>query len=310
MTITDTYTGIPVTRMSRDIRKAAVDLGDYEARWLVDTYYNLQEQRIAFGLRSAKLAETFEPTSTFTYFGDQFATLEGQAKGALLNYAKAHPIGSRLLTVKGIGPVLAAGWVARMKPLPFLKIGKGKAEIDGEEVEIEDDEENVIEPGKTLAEVCPSVAHFWAYGGVAPGKDRRVKGQKAGWNPAIKRLAFISATCFEKLSAGDEKAFYRQIYDKRKAYEVAKNEAGDYAEQAANALTVKRFGETTAARKVYEAGRLPPGHIRSRCLRYVGKMFMSHLHEAWWKWETPEKPYPQIYVIQHMGHTDKIEVPF
>ena len=120
----------------------------------------------------------------------------------------------------------------------------------------------------------------------------------------------MTGESFKRLSSNDEDAFYRHLYDARKAYEVAKNEAGDYAEQAALKLEKVKIGKDTDAFKFYSSGKLPPAHVDRRAGRWTAKMFISHMHEAWWKHDCPEKPYPLLFSHAHMGHVKKIEAPF
>lgn len=268
---------VSVERMKRDIRAAATTLSAQEARYLVDAYYQMQEDRIRSDGRVRAMTETGEPNSVVSWLSTQSSVLEQQIKGALDRYSLSHPVGQWMRRQKGIGPVIAAGFLANIDITRSNTVGK-----------------------------------LWAYCGVAPGKDRRVRGQKMTYNPSLKRLVWITGECFKKLSKDDADAYYRKVYDARKAYEIAKNEAGAYADQAAKALSEKKFGTETVARQWYEQGKLPPGRIDMRACRYSAKIFLSHLHEVWWKHEfgsDPVKPYPLPYAIAHLGHVDLIPPP-
>ena len=75
------------------------------------------------------------------------------------------------------------------------------------------------------------------------------------------------------------------LYAERKAYETAKNEAGDYASQAASILSSaaaagKPIGKTTAAYKSYSVGQLPAKQIDARAKRYVVKRMLLELWRA------------------------------
>lgn len=266
-----------VQRQSRDVRAAAATLGNREARYLVDQYYAHQEMRIAADGRVRAFGETDEPHAVIDWLSTQSSTLENQIKASLQRYAEAHPVGRWMLSIKGVGPVISAGYLAN------VDIAK-----------------------------CNTVGKLWAYCGVAPGKDRRKRGEKMTYNPSLKRLTWITGSCFKRLGKDDDDAYYRKVYDTRKAYELAKNERGEYAAAAAHALTVKRFGADTQARASYEAGKLPLGHIDARAQRYAAKLFLAHLHEVWWRHEygtTPDNPYPLPYALAHLGHVDKIDPP-
>ena len=111
-----------------------------------------------------------------------------------------------------------------------------------------------------------------------------------------------------KVSNKDD-AFYGQMYKERKALEIARNEAGEFSEQAAAKLKKFKIGKTTDAYKAYSAGKLPPAHIHARAKRYAVKMFLSHLHEIWYEHHYDEKP-PAPYVMAHGGHAHKVPPPF
>lgn len=269
----------PVARLSRDLRKAAETLSDQEARYLVDAYYQMQKDRIRSALRIKTIERdaSGEPHAVLSWLGDQSSTLEQQIKGALDRYSSAHPVGAWMKSIKGVGPVISAGYLANCDITRLKTAGS-----------------------------------MWAHCGVAPGKDRRVKGEKMPYNGSLKRLTFLVGESFKRLSSDDEDAYYRHVYDVRKAYEARKNEAGDYAEQAALALTQKRFGEETQARAHYQAGRLPPARIDLRACRYAAKLFLAHLHQVWWRHEfgeDPANPYPLPYAIAHLNHAHVINPP-
>ena len=266
---------IPVERMSRDIRAAATTLSTRQARFLVDAYYQFQEDRKRADGRIRALSELNEPHSVINWLSEQSNTVENQIKGALDRYTGSHAIGSWMREIKGIGPVIAAGFLAN------LAIRR----TDKEGVE-------------HIAQVAGS---FWSVCGLVPGKDRRRRGEKANWNPALKRICWIAGESFKKLQSSDEDAYYRHIYDERKTFENAQNEAGAYAEQAARELTEKKFGDDTKAKTFYAAGKLPPGHIDRRAARYAVKQFLSDLHTVWYEYEMGTPP-PKPYVIEHMGH--------
>jgi hypothetical protein len=181
---------------------------------------------------------------------------------------------------KGVGPIIASGYLSR------------------------------VDMTRTHMQ---TIGGLWAHCGVSPGRDRKVKGQVIMYNPQLKRLTFLLGECFKRLSPDSKDAYYRHIYDKRKAYETTKNEAGDYAEQAKLALSTKNFSDDTKALTFYSKGQLPPGHIDMRCCRYAAKMFLAHLHEVWWYHLQPTVkhpyPYPLPYPVAHMDHVKIIPPP-
>lgn len=268
-----------VERLSRDLREAAKTLSDDEARFLVDAYYQMQKDRIRSSLRIKQLerSDSTEPHSVLSWLESQSQTLENQIRGALDKYSGAHPVGVWARSVKGVGPVISAGYLANCDITRL-----------------------------------PTVGNLWAHCGVAPGKDKKTKGEKIPYNPSLKRLTYLVGESFKRLSKDDAGAYYRHVYDARKAYEMAKNEAGDYVDQAIASLEQKRYGDDTTAKKFYLDGKLPPARIDIRSCRYAAKLFLAHLHQVWWKHEfgkDPAKPYPLPYAIAHLGHAHVIPPP-
>lgn len=264
----------PVVRMAKDLRQASGNLSTKEARFLVDLYYNFQEMRMTAKARLRAMEESGEPHDVIEYVFLQAEVLEAQIHASLDRYSLSHPIGIWMRGVKGIGPCIAAGLLANLD-----------------------------------IERAPTAGHFWAVSGVGdPEKSRRKRGEKINFNPSLKRLAWIIGHQFERLSSDDADAYYRQIYDARKTYENTKNDAGDYAPQAAAILATGKYKRETDALAAYKAGKLPPGHIRERCCRYAAKMFLSHVHHKWYRLHFGKEP-PAPFAVAHLGHVHIIPPP-
>jgi Transposase IS116/IS110/IS902 family len=253
-----------VARLTRDLVDAARTLSDAEARYLVDSYYISQKDRIRAAHQMRQIGEAGEPSSLFGWLSAQSETLESQIKRALDAYTKAHPMGEWMRAVKGIGPVISAGLLAH---------------IDIKQ--------------------APTAGHIWAFAGLDPTKKWE-RGKKRPHNAALKTLCWKLGESFVKVS-GDSEALYGQAYLRRKEYEQGRNDAGDLAGQAADALAQKRIGKDTEAFKHYSAGKLPPGHIHARAKRWAVKLFLSHLHAEMYRRHFGKEP-PAPYPIAHLGH--------
>jgi len=261
----------PITRLTRDLREAARTLSDDEARFLVDAYYAMQRDRIRAGHQERTLAKGNEPHDVMSWLMGQRETLEKQVARALDAYSASKVPGIWARSIVGIGPIIAAGLLAH------IDITK-----------------------------APTVGHIWRFAGLDP-TVKWDKGTKRPWNGALKRLCWLIGESFVKVS-NNENDFYGKVYKARKEQEIAKNEAGDFAEQAKAALAAKRFGADTAARGHYEAGRLPPARIHLRAERYAVKMFLSGFHHVAYETHYGEPP-PKPYIISHGGHAHYIGPP-
>ena len=106
--------------------------------------------------------------------------------------------------------------------------------------------------------------------------------------------------------SGRDDCYYGHIYRERKNFEIARNERGDNKELAEQLK--EKVGKNTEAYKHFSNGLLPPGQIDARARRYAVKLFLSHLHGAWYETHFGTKP-PLPYPIAHMGHAHFIPSP-
>jgi hypothetical protein len=261
-----------VQRLSRDLRKSAETLTIHEARYLVDAYYQMQEDRIRAGNQTFAMQGSGEPNEVIRWLSIQSHVLENQVKGALDRYSNAVELGRWARSVKGIGPVIAAGLLAH---------------ID--------------------IAMAPTVGHIWRFAGLDPTCEWK-KGHKRPWNARLNVLCWKIGESFVKVS-GHEDAFYGQVYLERKAQEQANNEARKYSDQAEAKLAKFKISKDTEAYKHYIAGKLPPGHIHARAKRYAVKLFLAHYHEVGYTLLHGTNP-PLPYPIAHLGHAHKIDPPF
>ena len=253
-----------IQRLTLDLRKAARTLSTAEARFLVDAYYAMQRDRIRAAHQNRTLEAGGEPHDVMSWLAEQRELLENQVRGALDAYSGGQITGIWARSITGVGPVIAAGLLAN------IDINK-----------------------------APTVGHIWRFCGLDPTVTWD-KGTKRPWNGSLKRLCWLLGESFTKVSGRDSDV-YGQVYKARKEREIERNEAGEYAEQAATSLAAKRFGAETDARKHYEAGRLPPARIHLRAQRYAVKLFLSDLHCVWF-WTTFGTLPPKPYVVSHLGH--------
>ncbi len=268
----------PVQRLNRDLANASITLSDDEARFLVDSYYQMQDARIrADGqIRSIEkgakaAAKEPEPHLVLTWLSEQNRTLENQVKRALEKYVAGHVCGPWLESIHGIGPVISAGLLAH------IDINK-----------------------------APTVGHIWRFAGLDPTVKWEKK-TKRPWNADLKVLCWKAGESFVKFH-NDEKCFYGHIWKKQKAIYIERNENGDYMARAQQILSEKNFNKSTDAYGHYSEGRLPPAHIHAMARRYAVKLFLSHLHHEMYDKILGKQP-PLPYPIAHLGHAHFIAPP-
>lgn len=222
-TLNDTLKQIKMLRraVNKDFTKAAKRMPEREVKYLVSMYYTCQEMRIAVAARLRMLGE--ESNELLGIFLNQFEEVEKDIQAALDVYTDNNGIGNRFRQVRGIGPVLTAGWLAHV---------------------------NVH-----IAHNCAKVLSF---GGYNPNMVWE-KGQKRPYNAEFKLVLSKMGRAFVFLS--NRNSFFGQKYKDYKTLIEGKNERGEFAERCKEILAKKRYKETTLAYQAYIKGRYPKAHI-------------------------------------------------
>jgi hypothetical protein len=259
----------PIARLSRDLKNASINLSETEARFLVDQYYTMQEDRKRAYNQERSLDDAGEPTAVIGWLAEQAGTLEKQIARALDMYSNSKPVGQWARSVDGIGPIIAAGLMAH------IDITK-----------------------------APTAGHIWAFAGLDPTKSWE-KGCKRPWNASLKTLCWKIGESFVKVCNKDT-AVYGHFYRDRKEWETAQNDKFAYAAQAEAKLARFKIGKNTDAYKAYSIGKLPPAHIHARAKRYAVKLFLAHYQEIAYLEHYKTAP-PAPYPIAILGHAHKID---
>lgn len=246
-----------------------------EVRYVVETYYDIQQVRNQNGNRAKRLEREGLPAELMGVLTAGMEDVEKHIRKVMKKWALARPLGEWAMQIVGIGPVISAGLMA------WLAQSTGRH---------------------------PS--SFWRYAGLMPGQ-RRQRNKKLDYNPKLKTLCWKIGSSLV-MQSNNPDSLYGRLYRERKAYETAKNEAGDYSDQAEKSLAEKSWKRNTSAKEKLLAGRLPDGHIDERCRRYAYKILVAHFWMANFAIEHPGERIPQPWVLEHGGHVDFIEpeVPF
>lgn len=253
---------VPISKLSKDLREAAKGLGPQEARFLVDSYYIVQETRKRLANQIRSMGESGEPSTLLNWYFDQQRSLEKFLKTALDVYSANHEVGVWMRSIKGVGPVIAAGFLAHIDITKAVTAGS-----------------------------------IWRFAGLEPTMEWN-KGQRRPWNASLKVLCWKLGASFVKVSGGDHPSPYGMRYRRWKQIYQDRNDAGDYKDLSAKMLETKNFSKTTEAYKAYAEGRLPPGRIDLRARRKAVKLFISHLHDFWYRHHFQQEP-PVPYIFTH-----------
>lgn len=292
--------------------------------------------------KSSKKELNENKIGTLNLLFNQYCVMEENAKKLLESFINSNYLAKWASQVTGIGPVLAASLAAYLHiekeedgstkmhagswwsyaglitDRPWLGSAKSKELV----------EQAIKECGGELNEdamllIC--ARSKWKYEHFKNFKDCYKETKKgAKWNkeavikacsviPYNKDLKVVShkiGQSFHKVCNND-KSLYGRLYRERVQYELAKNENGDYAEQAAEILRTKNFS-SKETKAIYESGKLPLGHIYKRCERWATKLFLSHAFEAAYYHEygeMPPAPYIMCYGEKHYDYISP-EIPY
>jgi len=317
-------------RLSRDLRSASITLSEREARFLVDAYYAMQRDRIRAGHQTRTLTESAEPHDVLLWLENQRDTLERQVARALDAYSGSLQIGQWARSQVGIGPIISAGLAChidiRQAPTvghiwrfagldPTNKwLGRKSAETIVDDIwKQAKGEEAALLVAKAInvrLELFLKRLQDRKTGEVKITKQTlTAAAARLPWNASLKRLCFIIGESFVKVS-GNPDAHYGRAYSVRKQRETEKNANGDYADQAAQALREKRWGDDTLAKKHYENGMLPPARIHMRAKRWATKLFLAHYHHVLYEITFgTQPPLPYIMAKDPLLHTTFIGPP-
>jgi hypothetical protein len=262
-----------VHKLSRDLRAAAKLMGVREARYFVNTYYDLQDYRIASANQQRKLREGEEPSEFMTWLNGNLEVLESQIKAMLDKWSAAQPMGVWARNIVGIGPVIASGLLAN------IDISK-----------------------------APTVGHIWRFAGLDPTMKWN-RHEKRPWNASLKRLCWLMGESFVKVS-GNKNDIYGKLYLERKAYEAKRNDAGELKPEAdrriaEDDLRPKAKRMDPDLRALLATGKLPAKALHERSKRWAVKLFLAHwFEEAYRQHHGVEPPLP--YPITHLGHVHRL----
>ena len=240
----------PFEKLSKDLREATQKLTRDEARYLVARYYHIQTDRQRLANQTKALDKAEKPHAVILHFQKQALQLEKSILLALDIYSNNSIMGQWARGVIGIGPVIAAGLDAWIKPENCRTAGDiyslggvnptaiwlGRKRAD-ELVNRLMKENGLKKPTEELVRLAAQEA------GINPqrlvmrlGVDvtKKVKVSSAlakrPWNSDLKTLIWKIGESFKNFS-GNPKSFYGQVYKERKFYEWQKNVKGDYHEQ-------------------------------------------------------------------------------
>lgn len=317
-----------LTRLNKDLLKSAKLLGRNSIRYLTDTYYQVQHFRIvaANQLRS----QVGEPNQLLTWVFNSYRLMENDIKKALGEFAEEYTVGRWLQSIYGIGPVLSAGFIARLDiskarmPSHFIrysgmdptriwhgKAGSKKICDAALGADFKASQKLTNENLETIGKLAGWTAKEFTtkIGLEITRKAIQTKLAKCPWNPEMKLLMFKAGSCFVKFCNKPDD-IYGKLYLQRKQEEDIRNEAGGFAETVRLILEKKTFGAETASAKAYKEGKMPSCHLFARARRYACTIFLNHIHSVMYE-DYFGEPCPRPYALEKLqgNHRHYIPIP-
>lgn len=268
--------------LNKDLKKAAELMSKDEIRYFVDSYYTIQDIRIATENRLDELAyprhdqQPEKPSDFMVWFFKNLEVLEHQIWTMLDKWSASQDMGKWSRKVCGIGPVFSSGLLAN------IDIRK-----------------------------APTVGHIWRFAGLDP-TSKWEKGQKRPWNASLKRLCWLMGESFVRVQ-GNTKDIYGKLYADRKQYEAQKNKNHEYAEECNRRIEEddkrpKSRRMDPELRALLASGILPDKALHERSKRWAVKIFLSHWHAAAYRLHYNQEP-PKPFAIAILGHAHMIAEP-
>ncbi len=320
---------VPLLRLSADMRRTAAKLGLPDARWLIDMYYVIQEDRKRSDNQERSSFESGEPCQLIEWINSGMGRFEGSIKACLGEFAAAYRVGKWMQSMYGFGPVISSAMLAnfdiRKAPTvghfwrfagldPSVKwLGKEGAKKLVREILGDDKtatEEHLVEAARRVNRKVENIRRLLKDGKLTR-KSLTDALARRPWNAQLKSICcFRLGETLYKFHKRDE-CFYGKLMIAKKVELEEANAEKRFAVEARRKLAEGKIGKTTEAYKRLLEDRLPQGQIHDRARRWTVKLFVSHLHHVmYWDYFGCEPPHPYIFEHPNNGlHAHLIEPP-
>ena len=300
-------------KLTGDLKGSARMLNRQQARWLVDSYYQVQDVRKRARNQVKAAEKTGEPHDLLEWWFKMSDILENALRLALGEFAASYRAGQWLQSIHGIGPVLSAALLTsfdvRVAPNPsnfwryagcdptFIWHGDKKATAIVAKVWPEG-EKKVSE--KTLH--AAALESGWSVETLRK-LLRHHDDNRSGLKKALSRCPYnkeLKMICLGRMGdtivkcRNNPKDFYGVYYDEHRASIEERNNRGEFEQYAKGRLENGNWNKGTEAYKAYAKGRLPNGQMYRRSVRWMVKLLISHLHYVMYDdlhGQPPERPY-------------------
>lgn len=309
-----------------------------EIKMLIKLYYQMQDTRKALReqIRSIEDDESKKiNVKVLDWCLDDFMIIEKGINDILKTVCEQSEVGRWLLQIVGIGPVLAAGCLAyfdiegKEYASQFISyaglndnnrkfLGRVGVEKIANDLGWKDKKTITNDDAVEFAAKTQWKYDYLRCNAYDAEKDKWSKtkliaaASKIPYNADLKCLMWKIGKSFN-WQCNKDASLYGRLFSERRVKETINNDKGLYADQAAEILATKNIGKGTEAYKAYSVGKLPKAHINARALRWVEKLFISHLFEEMYRVHNKKAPDTKYYPLDKDPMHNKYigpEVPF
>lgn len=252
-----------VTTVSALTRQEAIYAGQRmsatEAGFLVQAYYQFQDQRLRANNQVRELEAQGHPADVIRYFSTQHSVLEAQAKRALKRYVENHTVGEWLISLHGIGPVIAAGLLSQidirkaptagclwsyagLSEARWVSSADAKAWVKANGVNVAKAAHDFGKKEATLLKMATTTPKGKPQSLTETSLANAIS--RRPWNAELKQFLFHFGESMVKFS-GNEKCFYGHIFLARKDRYWKDNLSGKYRQRALD--DAQHYDKSTAA---------------------------------------------------------------
>lgn len=271
-------------------------------RTIVDQYNGIQKQRLAAESRAREIKHGKDEGNAAMYerLGDQLKALEDEVASGFKSAVDNHVVGEWLLSVRGIGPTMAAKMIGHTRDIRrFSTVSKlwryaGYGTVPRcQDCDAWIDEVETASGDREFLSECQSCGSD----NLKNVAERPVKGRRLRYDPNFKTMLHTMADGL--LRAGSE---YRSEYDD--AYQNYLMNRPSWSHCADCDTTVPECREPEKhGDKDYRARKgkgWSTGRVHLAARRKMIKLFLSHFFEAWKRIEgLVIRP---LYVHEVLGH--------
>lgn len=314
-------------KLGEDVRVAALDMTIPEARYVYKDYLGLQKFQQSTRGHVNQLKKDGVPNTAMKFIANNTEYIRRYQFREIFDiWTDKYPESRWVKSIHGLGPAVAAGLIC------YCDFDKAKSTSsfwywagltpDSKRISRKVADQLIVDSMDRYGEPAyPTEEHIkWCCEQVGYKFDSfhkfcRTQGKPYDWNKLYIALMIPKYSIdFRKvcIMIGNlvikKKNLYHDLYKYRHRWEVARNEAGEYAGRAAERLRMFNYKPWKEPYKSYAAGYLPNRHLIARAKRYAVKIFLAHYYSVIYYIRNGEVPYDAYALDILKGHR-KILVP-